>query len=142
MEYIINHALRTLVKQGDKEALALLGYVKESAIKVHHFILNNTQVNIGEALTFDLMIEAKEDTKLMIDYIVYFRTKAGTFSPKVHKLKKVILKKDTCITVRKKHLFKSNMSTRKLYEGEHKVELQINGLIYKDNIFTLKKSED
>ena len=56
--------------------------------------------------------------------------------------KKIELKKDTSITLQKKHLFKSNMSTRKLYEGEHKVELQINGLIYKENTFTLRRSED
>ena len=52
------------------------------------------------------------------------------------------LKKDTSVTLQKKHLFKSNMSTRKLYEGEHKVELQINGMIYKNDTFTLRRGED
>lgn len=139
MEYIINHSLRTLLKEGNEEALALLGYEKEAKIKVNNFVLHDTQVNIGEALIFDIILEAKEDTKLMIDYILHFRTKAGTFSPKVHKIKRITLKKDTSVTVQKKHLFKSNMSTRKLYEGEHKIEIQINGLIYKENTFTLKK---
>lgn len=141
MDYITNHALRTLVKQGDEDALLLLGYVKEPNIRVRSFCLHTEHVMIGDALVFDITLEAKEDTNLIIDYIVHFRTKTGTFSPKVHKLKKMELKKDTSITVQKKHLFKANMSTRKLYEGEHKVELQINGVIYKENTFILKRGE-
>jgi len=142
MDYIVNHALRTLVKQGYEEALLVLGYGKEPDIKVSNFMLHTEHVLIGDALIFNVTLEAKEDTKLLIDYIVYFRTKAGTFSPKVHKFKKIELKKNTSITLEKKHLFKSAMSTRKLYEGEHKVALQINGVIVKKNTFTLKRSED
>ena len=37
----------------------------------------------------------------------------------------------------KKHHFKANMTTRKLYAGEHKVELQINGKIYASIKFDL-----
>ena len=141
MDYITNHALRTLVKQGQEDALLLLGYIKEPKIRVSSFSLHTEHVRIGDALVFELTLEAKEDTNLLIDYIVHFRTKAGTFSPKVHKLKKIELKKDTSITVQKKHLFKANMSTRKLYEGEHKVELQINGVIYKEKPFILRRGE-
>lgn len=139
MDYIINHGLRTLVKQGDEDALMLLGYVKEPNIRVSSFMVHTEYVIIGDSLIFDITLEAKEDTKLIIDYIVHFRTKAGTFSPKVHKLKKIELKKDRTITLEKKHLFKANMSTRKLYVGEHKVELQINGVIYKEHTFILRR---
>ncbi len=142
MDYITNHALRTLIKQGDEDALLLLGYVKEPHIRVHNFILHTEHVRIGDALVFELTLEAKKDTKLIIDYIVHFRTKAGTFSPKVHKLKKIELKKDRSVTLQKKHLFKANMSTRKLHVGEHKVELQINGMIVKESLFTLNRAED
>ena len=137
MDYIIDHALRTLLKQGNKDALAFLGYVKDPDIKVNKFVLTSTHVIIGEALIFNITLEAKEDTKIIIDYIIHFKTKAGTFSPKVHKLKKLTLKKGECVTVQKKHPFKANMTTRKLYAGEHKVELQINGMIYEKDTFTL-----
>lgn len=139
MDYIKNHALRTLVKQGNEDALVLLGYMKDPAIKVHDFILGNTMVSIGEALVFDFTLEANEDTRLMIDYIIHFNTKTGTLSPKVHKLKKLVLKKGSCLTLQKKHLFKSNMTTRKLYAGEHKVELQINGTLYGSKVFKLDR---
>lgn len=137
MDYIINHALRTLVKHGDEEALALLGYVRNPAIEVRDLVLKNEVVSVGEALMFDFRLIAKEDTKLMIDYIVHFRTKAGTLSPKVHKFKKISLKKGESIALQKKHPFKANMTTRTLYAGEHKMELQINGTLYGSNTFIL-----
>jgi len=137
MDFILNHALRTLVKQGDEDALALLGYMTDPNINVSGFMLQNKEVLVGESLLFDFKLKAKEDMKLMIDYIIHFRTKAGTLSPKVHKLKKVSLKKGESLTLQKKHPFKANMTTRILYEGEHKVELQINGTLYTSSKFIL-----
>jgi hypothetical protein len=138
MDYIISHALRTLVKRGDEDALIFLGYEKYPAVIVHDMVLQCTTVNIGEALLFDIEIEAKEDTKLIVDYLIHFKTKSGTLSPKVHKLKKLNLNKGEKITLKKKHPFKANMSTRTLYEGEHKVELQINGTVYASDSFILR----
>lgn len=137
MDFILNHALRTLVKQGNEDALVLLGYGQDPDIKVSDFVLENEKVSVGEALQFDFKLKSKEDTKLMIDYIIHFRTKAGTLSPKVHKLKKVSLKKGESLTLQKKHTFKTNMTTRTLYEGEHKIELQINGTLYASSMFIL-----
>jgi 3-methyladenine DNA glycosylase AlkC len=137
MSFIISHALRTLVKEGNVEALEMLGYASNPAIDVNDFTLNSPIVKVGDALAFSFEIVAKEDEALMIDYIIYFQTKAGKQSPKVHKLKKIKLKKGEKITLSKKHPFKANMSTRALYAGEHKVVLQINGKAYKDDIFTL-----
>lgn len=138
MEYIINHALRTLLKKGDDNALAFLGYEQKPSIKVGDLSLAEYDVTIGEALLFDVEIEAKEDTKLLVDYIIHFKTKLGTFSPKVHKLKKFELKEGEKIILKKKHPFKANMSTRTLYAGEHKIELQINGRVFTSDTFLLK----
>ena len=137
MDFIISHALRTLVKQGNEEALAFLGYMKEPAMEVKEFIVHSKSVNVGDALAFSFTLEAREDTQLIVDYIIHFRTKAGTLSPKVHKLKKISLKKGSSVTIEKKHPFKADMSTRTWYEGEHKVELQINGGVYEESIFIL-----
>ncbi len=138
MEYISNHALRTLVKEGNKEALALLGYRQHSAITVESLKVQKSEVKIGESLQFELRICAKEDVKLMVDYVIYFRTKRGTFSPKVFKLKKVLLQKGEQIVLHKKYPLKANMTTRMLYEGEHKLEIQINGIIYHQEVFYCK----
>ena len=138
MAFLIRHSLRTLVKKGDEGALKMLGYSKEPNIKVIPLNIKSDVLMVGEALVFEVNIEANEDVNLMVDYLIHFKTKLGTLSKKVHKLKQLTLKKNDSVTLTKKHLFKANMSTRTFYEGEHKLSLQINGEIIEDRIFYLK----
>ncbi len=130
------------MKQGNEDALALLGYAQKPDIEVSDFVLQNEVVSVGESLIFDFKLAAKEDIKLMIDYIIHFRTKADRLSSKVHKFKKITLKKGESLTLQKKHPFKANMTTRTFYEGEHKVTLQINGTPYASSTFILSNSND
>ena len=130
MDFIISHALRTLIKQGDKDTLIFLGYKTDPSIKIKNFTLSKTKIIIGEALEFAFEIQANKKENLIIDYILYFRTKSGNLNPKVHKIKKLSINPKESIKITKKHPFRANMSTRKLYIGEHKIELQINGKIY------------
>jgi len=138
MKYIISHALRTLVREGNTEALALLGYEKDPSIVLSELTLREENVQIGESLHFDFQIEAKDDCKLMLDYIIYFQTKRAKSSPKVYKIKKMDLKSGERVSIEKRHLFKAEMSTIKLYAGVHKVALQVNGTCYEMGSFDLK----
>ena len=138
MAFILSHALRTLVKQGDKEALELLGYVKNPAINLKRVELITPIVHIGDSLIFEVEIEALEDVALLVDYLVHFCTKSGKLSPKVHKLKKLSLKKSEQIVLKKQHPFRANMTTRKLYAGEHLLEIQINGKVVPKESFELR----
>lgn len=137
MAFIINHALRTLVKQGDEEALAMLGYVKNPPIELKSVMLKTSSVRVGEPLEFEVEMMALDDTMLMVDYVIHFCTKRGTLSPKVHKLKKMSLKKGEHSILKKKHPFKV-MTTRTLYAGKHVLELQINGTIVHSESFELR----
>ena len=137
MEFILKHSLRTLVKEGNLEALALLGYAINPNIAVSSLTIADQEVKIGEALEFEVMVEAKEDVSLMVDYLLYFRNKKGQFNLKVHKLKKLKMRKGESVTLKKRHPFRANMTTRKLYVGEHKVALQINGSGYDEVGFSL-----
>lgn len=139
MGFILSHSLRTLVKDGNVDALALLGYHSNPAIEVENFQVKSLKVKVGEALEFSFDIEAKKDEALMVDYILYFQTKAGKLNPKVHKIKKLNLKKGELKKISKNHMFKANMSTRKLYEGEHKLVLQINGQVFDEVVFDLAR---
>ncbi len=130
MEFIINHSLRTLIKTGDKKTMEFLGYRQNPSIKIDNFSLANDKIVIGEALEFCFDIKAEEKERLIVDYIIHFKTKNGSLSPKVHKLKKLEIEKDGSINISKNHPFKANMTTRKLYLGAHKIELQINGKVY------------
>ncbi|MCH9813835.1 MAG: DNA alkylation repair protein [Epsilonproteobacteria bacterium] len=138
MQFIINHALRTLIKKADSEALALLGYDTNPAIKLQHFKLSHEEINIGETLILYFDIKAIQESNLIIDYVMHFCTKRGTHTQKVHKIKKLSLQKDTIVKEEKRHHFKANMTTRNLNPGLHKVDLQINGKIYQSVEFLLK----
>ena len=137
MDFIISHALRGLVKEGNQEALELLGYHYSPNIIVRNFQIKNKTVSVGESLVFSFEIEAKEDEALMVDYIIYFKTKVGKLSPKVHKLKKLSIQKGEKIGFEKKHLFRANMTTRTFYEGEHRLALQVNGQVQEEFVFEL-----
>ncbi len=139
MDFIISHALRTLVKNGDKDTMIFLGFPINPAIKVKNFNIFKKEVFIGEALKFDFEIEADKDVGLIVDYILHFCTKSKALSAKVHKIKKINMKKDEIKKIEKNHHFKANMSTRKFYAGLHKVELQINGKIYESVEFQLNE---
>jgi len=138
MAFIVTHSLRTLVKNGNEEALALLGYEKNPSITVESVTLKSNTVQVGQTLEFEVVLVAQDDAMLMVDYVMHFRTKAGSLSPKVHKLKKLTLQKGKAITLKKKHPFKANMSTRTLYEGKHVLEVQINGTIVYNTSFDLR----
>jgi len=138
MQFIVSHSLRTLVKEGNIEALELLGYGANPMIEIVNFNLNSLEVSIGEALEFSFTIKAQANEALMIDYVLYFQTKAGKLTPKVHKIKKLELKTEEQMSICKKHLFKANMTTRKLYAGEHRLALQINGKVLNEVMFLLK----
>lgn len=136
MTWMIKHALRTLIKQGHSEALSLLGYQKDPKIKVEKLSFVSDRVAVGESLGFVCDIIAHEDVKLLIDYVVHFQTKTGKLNPKVFKIKKYELMEGELLRIEKQHPFKL-MSTRRLYAGEHKVELQINGKVVASKQFVL-----
>jgi len=114
-----------------------LGYGSNPMIEVQNFKIESLEVKVGEALEFSFEIDAQKDEALMVDYVLYFQTKVGKLTPKVHKIKKLNVTKGQLLSISKKHLFKANMTTRKLYAGEHKVVLQINGNAYDEVVFNL-----
>lgn len=139
MDFIIIHSLRTLVKLGNPEAIKFLGFSPNPQVEVLDFKIKDSPIKIGDTLEFEFKIKSKEDEKLIIDYIIYFQDKRGNGnSKKVFKIKKIEMKKSEVIIIQKKHPFRKNMTTRKLYPGKHKIELQINGKKLKVKNFDLK----
>lgn len=129
MTYIINHSLRTLVKQGNKDALELLGYHSQPSISVSDVRIENPSIHIGDTLLFEFDITADREEQLMIDYQIDYPMAGGKRSTKVFKIKKTTVKEGQTLEVVKKHPFKV-MTTKKLYTGDYKLALQINGNQY------------
>jgi 3-methyladenine DNA glycosylase AlkC len=127
MDYIVRHSLRTLIKLGNKQALSLLGFSSKLKISITKFSVPK-DVKLNSYLEFSFLLEADSDANVLIDYILYFQNKAGNLNnKKVFKISKLALKKSKKVLINKKHLLRSDTTTRKLHCGKHAVELQING---------------
>ncbi len=126
-DWIIKHACRTLLKQGNKRAMLLFGFANPELMKVEDFKLSNTSPSIGQdiSFSFSFRLSTKQKQKVRIEYIVHYVKANGKTSPKVFQIKEVEMKPGLH-KISKKHSLK-NMSTRKHYPGEHKFELVING---------------
>jgi 3-methyladenine DNA glycosylase AlkC len=134
------HALRTLLKKGDQQALELIGYEKNIDLEIGALSLDKTRFTIPDRLKFEATICSKEakPKPLMIDYVIGFVKKNGQRSEKVFKGKKMLLKPREQLTFEGQQVFKQ-LSTRRLYAGEHSICLQINGCRYGTTFFELKQ---
>lgn len=126
--WIKKRALRSLVKAGDAQALALLGY-GPAQVRVEGLRLDAPAYRVGDTLgfSFDLVSTSDQPQDLMVDYRVHFVKASGQRRPKVFKLKAVRLGAGDRITVhRKQHL--KPISTRRYHAGTHGLDVQVNGV--------------
>lgn len=141
-QWLIRHAARTLVKQGNKEVLTILGYSSKVDISVSKIKLDNSTVKMGEALNFSFEIKstAKQAQTLVIDYVIHHVKANGKLTPKVFKLTNKTLEPGLALKISKTHPFRF-ITTRKYYPGKHVLEIQVNGSSYGKIHFELKKKE-
>lgn len=140
LQWMSRHALRTLVKQGHREALLFLGFEPNPGIAVSGFVIQSASVKPGDALVFLFTVKALRDATLVVDYVIDFVKANGTLAPKVHKLKQLSLKKGESVTLKKRHVLRANATTYTLYPGTHHVTLQINGKLFGTCSFDLLDS--
>ena len=128
--WITSHALRTLVKKGDPDALELLGFGAQPQIAVQDFSLRPERVEMGGEVAFSVALVSQSDgaQDLMIDYVMHFARPNGSPGRKVFKLAKKSLAAGETLRLEKSHSFRP-ISTRKYYPGTHAIELQVNGQI-------------
>lgn len=139
MDYITKHALRTLIKKGDKEALTMLGFDHSVPLQILNISLTE-RVTMNTMLSFSFDLEASSDVETIIDYVIHFQTKLGKCtSKKVFKLTKVRLKKNEPTRITKNHMLREKMTTRILYPGEHMLEIQVNGAVHASKLFLVEK---
>jgi len=125
---LTSHALRTLLKQGHPDALALLGYSPDPAVSLSRLKVAPVIVPArGElTLSFDIVSHSSRPEPLVIDYVVHLVRANGSRTPKVFKLKTATLRPGQQATITKRHSFRP-VTTRRYYPGEHFIEPQING---------------
>ncbi len=127
LNWMTRHSLRTLVKQGNADALHLLGFHSNSQIIVSDFELAPSKVKIGEAIDFAFTLHVEKTEALLIDYVIEFVKSNGNLANKIHKIKQIEVVAGESVRVSKRHPFRANATTFKLYPGTHFLRLQING---------------
>lgn len=128
MQALVRHALRTLIKAGSPDALALLGYGAGAAVIVRNLTVAPDVIGMHGSVTFSFEVESTGSAPqgLMIDYILHLAGANGKTRAKVFKLAKVTLAPGEVIRQTKTHSFKP-ITTRRYYPGAHAIEIQING---------------
>ncbi|MBN2116890.1 MAG: DNA alkylation repair protein [Anaerolineales bacterium] len=138
-QWLIRHAARTLVKQGNKGILTILGYSPKVDIHVSKIKLGKASLKMGEKLDFAFEVKStsKQIQTLVIDYIVHHVKANGKRTPKVFKLADKTLEPGQAIKISKAHSFRP-ITTRRYYPGRHALEIQVNGTSYQKIDFELR----
>ncbi|HSL45215.1 MAG TPA: DNA alkylation repair protein [Anaerolineales bacterium] len=138
-QWLIRHAARTLVKQGNKDVLAVLGYDPKVEVKISKLQLDKSVLKMGDDLNFSFEVKStsRQKQNLVIDYVIHHVKANGRLTPKVFKLTQKTLKAEETLRISKKHSFRL-ISTRKYYAGKHALEIQINGVKYGNVEFELR----
>jgi 3-methyladenine DNA glycosylase AlkC len=127
--WIARHALRTLIKRGDKDALALMGH--SGAPELALSLEGPSTVRLGEKAALVLTARNEQDhaQSALIDLVVHLVKADGKTNAKVFKLGVVALAPGEHKAFRKTVSF-APMTTRRSYAGVHRIEALINGDAY------------
>lgn len=122
---LVEHSLRTLLKQGDVEALALIG-AGRGRLSARGDV-RPVKASLGDRVTFRASVrnDGDEATHVVVEARVHFISRSGT-SVKPFRLGRVDLAPGEEAEVRRT-LELAHRATRTLFPGLHEVELQVNG---------------
>lgn len=140
---MVRHGLRTLIKAGDPDALAILGFGSDSPVQLQTVTIEPAEVHIGESVRFtaDFNNPSSSQGEALVDFVVHFVKASGALSPKVFKggERSVPAGGSTRVS---KLVSVAQHSTRTHYPGVHRVDIQINGTTHPGGEFVIVEDED
>jgi hypothetical protein len=138
---LVEHALRSAVKRGETDALALLGYGQAPDVAVEAVVFAPRRVRIGGrvAMTFGLKSTSRRPQQLLVDVAVHFVKARGVGAPKVLKLGRVTLAPRERIYLKTTFSFAVH-STRVPKAGQHAVDVLVNGRTIRAGAFDVRKA--
>ena len=140
-EALLRHASRGLIKQGHAPTLAAWGLARglEGEARLQ---LSAHRAPIGGHIGLEVQLHstATRPQTLVVDYLVHHVRANGGTSPKVFKGWKLVLAPGERCTLSKRHSLRP-VTTRTLYPGRHRIELQVNGEVCAEAAFELTAQE-
>ncbi|HWW58279.1 MAG TPA: DNA alkylation repair protein [Sphingopyxis sp.] len=136
--WIVRHALRTLIKQGDPRALALIGVGHGAAVTVGHFSVAPSSLRLGEriAIAAEITSTSSGEQRLVVDYRVHYARAGGKSAGKVFKLRSFELAAGETAKLGIGQTIR-DFTTRRHHPGRHKVELIVNGQTMAESAFDI-----
>jgi len=138
--WIAKHALRTLIKKGDRRALAVIGAGEKPRVKVHDLAISPRHVVLGESITLSFRLEslAAREQRLVVDYAIHYVKKSGATSAKVFKLKELTLPARGSASISRRQSIR-DFTTREHHPGLHQIDILINGELCGTDSFDLAR---
>ncbi|MBC2657923.1 DNA alkylation repair protein [Pseudomonas sp. MSSRFD41] len=126
--WIVRHGLRSLIKQGERQALALIGAGARAEVQVTHFSVTPAALRLGERLelALELVSSSSQPQRLVVDYAIDYIKASGAASTKVFKLKTFTLPGQARQALARQQQIRE-FTTRRHYPGRHLVHLLVNG---------------
>ncbi len=136
-KWLIQHALRTLVKKGYPEVFKILGYTSQHQIESVTLDVKPAKIEMGAEIQFSVEFNNPgPSAQIVLDYAIHFVRANGKSTRKVFKLRNLKIKSDEHIQITKRHSFKP-ITTRRYYPGTHQLEITINGKTVAESAFEL-----
>jgi hypothetical protein len=139
---LVEHALRTAVKRGDKDALRLLGYGGTPAVALEQVSFRPRRVRIGGrvGMRFTLRSTSRQRQDLLIDVAVHFVKARQKTAAKVFKVTRLALapRASTDLQV---SVSLAIHTTRVPRPGTHAVDVLVNGHAIRAGAFTVIAAE-
>ena len=138
--WIVQHALRNAIKRGDADALSLLGFGAAAKLSIVASDVTPARPIMGGRVTITCTLKnrTRKRQTVIVDLRVHFVKARGGSSAKVFKLATLDLDAGASASLRKT-VSLADLTTRAHYPGEHRVELQMNGVVTPLGSFVLRK---
>lgn len=136
---LLRHALRTAIKRGDAQALALFGHGQVSPLQIQSVSVTPSKARIGDSITLRCQLHnpSAQQVRALADWRVFYVKANGTLSPKVFKGATVQVDAHSSGQI-EKTLSLRQMSTRTHHPGRHTVEIALNGQVHTLGHFDLQ----
>jgi 3-methyladenine DNA glycosylase AlkC len=135
LDWMTRHALRTLVRQDNMQALKLLGFSTEPRFRLGQ-VHTPAAVTVGDAFEWRCTVRSLAPQRLRIALRIHFLKANGRHAPKVFSVTDTEVAKGEALEVRKRLPLRP-ATTRTLYPGTHFAELVVNGIARQRRSFEL-----
>lgn len=138
VDWVVKHGCRTLLKQGNSEAMEIFGLGDVKDLFIENIQVSTPKVKVGDFLefSFNLLNNSKKKTKVRLEYGLYYQKENGTLSKKVCKISEKEYAGNSVTKISRKHSFRV-VTTRKFHLGLHQVTIIVNGNEFEKNDFEL-----